>query len=658
MVNLFKERHIRECLLLLDIDEPTPIAKISEKINVNSRTFKSDLKEITKFLNDRGIELLSKRGMGICTEGTSNQKQKTKQELLALLDEVSLGRESRCKEILLDCLLEREIPTLEDWSYKFNVSRPTLLKDLEVVRNWLAEKGLTLNGKPGRGYALEGRDKELCIRDAVVALLLDNDQYSTSGKEKYLQNAEILKVLEKNNFNVIEEFVDNVQRSMNTDVAERDRQILCLRVAVTIVRIESGNITEMEPDIFLEVSQSRPYSIVADNIGTIEQKFELILPPSEMAYIALLFMTAKPQTLIHKPHSLGYQEYLKLAKDVARISQDVLGIPLAYDTELIGMLATHLETTITKLKYGIAIDNPLTEEVKKEYPLYFSVAKVISTLLTNKLGAKITEEEMAYIAMYIAAAAEKTKTNAFDQKKIAVFCPLGIGMSNFIHWKLSNEFPDVEVVQIGSYRELTEGSIGPDIKLLVSTMPIENSNVPHVVVSHLLNEEEITEIRNILDSRNIQRYLISEFMDEDLILLNLEAHDNYSAISKLAEKLVQGGYAKDGYVKAIMEREKEFPTGINNIVPFALPHVDYSFSLKEGLAIAVLANDVAFGQMGSSEEKISVRIILMPVLLPGGSLGKVLTHLLESMKNIKFLRKLMSAKSPSEVKELFIEELS
>jgi len=107
MVNLFKERHIHECLFLLDIDEPTPIAKISEKINVNSRTFKSDLKEITKFLNDRGIELLSKRGMGICTEGTSNQKQKTKQELLALLDEVSLGRESRCKEILLDCLLER-----------------------------------------------------------------------------------------------------------------------------------------------------------------------------------------------------------------------------------------------------------------------------------------------------------------------------------------------------------------------------------------------------------------------------------------------------------------------------------------------------------------------------------------------------------------------
>lgn len=658
MVNLFKERHIRECLSLLNIEEPTPISKISNELNVNSRTFKNDMKDITKFFNSTGIELVTIRGKGIYTKGSDGEKEKVKQRLFALLDKVELDRESRCKEILLDCLLEKNIPTLEEWSYKFNVSRPTLLKDLEVVKEWLKGKGLSLVGKPGRGYTLEGEDKELCIRDAVVTLLLDGEQYSSNNQNEHYLNDGTLKVTKDVDFRCIVEFVNNVQEATKTEIADRDYRILCLRIAVTLIRVKSGNKIQMESDIMLEIAQSRTYSAVCQNMGLIEKEFGVVLPPAEKAFIALLFMTAKPQAPSQRAYNLGYQQYLELARDVAQISQDVLGIPLAYDNELITMLATHLKTTITRLKYGIGIDNPLTEEVKREYPLYFSVAKVISTLLANKLSMNITEDEIAYIAMYIAAAAEKTRTNIPAKKKVAVFCPLGIGMSNFIYWKLSNELPDVEVVQLGSYKELTDGELKEDVKLIVSTMPIDNHPVPHIVVSHLLNEEEIARIRKTLDEIDKPRLNVSEYLDEQLILLNVEANDNYAALQKLAQKLVDVGYAKDGYVKAIMEREKDFPTGINNIVPFALPHVDYSFSLKEGLAIAVLAKNVPFGQMGSSEEKVSVRIILMPVLLPGGSLGKVLTHLLESMKNIKFLKKLMSSKCPSEVKKLFIEELS
>lgn len=659
MTRLFKERHVRECLYLIDLEEPLSIAEISKALNIKSRTLKSDLKELVPFLASNGLTLVSKRGKGIYVVAKDKQtKQDIKKKLESTLSEVSPDRETRCKEMLLDCLLQNKIPTLEDWCFTFMVSRPTVLKDLRIVKDWLKDKGLNLVGKPGSGYVLEGKEKEFCIRDALSSLLADELHSDSHAEEGIWQNDNKKNLLKDVDLEGVEKFIENIEKTMQTTITDSDYELLRLRTAISIKRIKEENIVEMDQETFEEIAQSPTYNIIAGQCGFLENYYDIVLPPEEIAYLTLLFLTAKPQNPAQTKPGQKSEQYFELAKTVAQISQDVLGIPLAYDTELIDMLAAHLETTISRIKYGFDIENPLAAEVKDEYPLYFSVAKVIATLLTNKLGIRIMEDEVAYIAMYIATAAEKAKTKNAQKKRVAVFCPLGIGMSNFIYWKLANELPEVEVVQVGSYKELSSGKLEPDINLIVSTIPLPNTCVPSVVVSHLLNTEEIKKIKEKLNLMDASLHSLLHLFDERLILLNVETKDRTEALSLLASRMVQYDYTKPQFVDAIIKREEMFPTAINAPIPFALPHVEYDYTIKEGFGLAFLSSPVLFKEMGNPDHEMPIKIILMPALLSDGKLGKILSQLLELMKDTKFIRKLLAAKSASEIRNLLIKELS
>ena len=64
------------------------------------------------------------------------------------------------------------------------------------------------------------------------------------------------------------------------------------------------------------------------------------------------------------------------------------------------------------------------------------------------------------------------------------------------------------------------------------------------------------------------------------------------------------------FVTALLEREKEYPTGLPTGVPIAIPHI-HDGCLRSFFSMAVLDTPVAFGCMGDPDETVETRLVFL-----------------------------------------------
>ena len=54
----------------------------------------------------------------------------------------------------------------------------------------------------------------------------------------------------------------------------------------------------------------------------------------------------------------------------------------------------------------------------------------------------------------------------------------------------------------------------------------------------------------------------TSLLKPELVFFDFEADDRFDFFKKLGEKLKEGSYVKDSWLDAILEREKNYPTGL------------------------------------------------------------------------------------------------
>ncbi|AND79530.1 PTS sugar transporter subunit IIA [Streptococcus pantholopis] len=101
-------------------------------------------------------------------------------------------------------------------------------------------------------------------------------------------------------------------------------------------------------------------------------------------------------------------------------------------------------------------------------------------------------------------------------------------------------------------------------------------------------------------------------INEELIFEQAELSSQEEAISLLADALKGQGYVKKDYKKAILRREKEYPTGLPSLPPMvAIPHADHNLVKQNSIAVATLKKPVVFYNMESPEQKLDIYIVIM-----------------------------------------------
>ena len=101
-------------------------------------------------------------------------------------------------------------------------------------------------------------------------------------------------------------------------------------------------------------------------------------------------------------------------------------------------------------------------------------------------------------------------------------------------------------------------------------------------------------------------------LNEDLVLMEVDAKDKFDLLRQAAQCLQTHGYVKESYADAVIEREKVFATGLPTVMGgVAIPHTDVEHVNTPAVCIVRLKKPVDFVIMGDDTETVSVDCIVM-----------------------------------------------
>ncbi|WAA09364.1 PTS sugar transporter subunit IIA [Fervidibacillus albus] len=129
---------------------------------------------------------------------------------------------------------------------------------------------------------------------------------------------------------------------------------------------------------------------------------------------------------------------------------------------------------------------------------------------------------------------------------------------------------------------------------------------------------------------------------KEIVYLDDTFQNQEQLFEAIAKDLYEKGYVEVTYLKAISDREKTYPTGINTLVTgIAIPHTDSIHIKKQGIAFVRLAKPVMFKEMVTNNP-VQVHLLFFLLVKEKHQQVEVLSKLMALFSNEDFINKLLS----------------
>ncbi|MBE6469055.1 MAG: PTS sugar transporter subunit IIA [Coriobacteriaceae bacterium] len=142
-------------------------------------------------------------------------------------------------------------------------------------------------------------------------------------------------------------------------------------------------------------------------------------------------------------------------------------------------------------------------------------------------------------------------------------------------------------------------------------------------------------------------------------VFDAEMLTTYEVEEELALLLQNAGYVKASYAKAIHEREKVFPTGLE--VPgglsVAVPHCDIEHVNRGALCVGVLKRPVDWRRMDAAELTCPVSLVVMLALDEAHAHMEMLQKTIALIQDQELVRRIIACDTPSEAYDLLTGKL-
>lgn len=148
-----------------------------------------------------------------------------------------------------------------------------------------------------------------------------------------------------------------------------------------------------------------------------------------------------------------------------------------------------------------------------------------------------------------------------------------------------------------------------------------------------------------------------EMFDEQLIGTQLEGDSEETIFENVAAHLENLGFVNEGYLKGIVTRERQFPTGlITQHLNIALPHSEPEYVEKPFVYIARLKDEITVKQMGDSQDMGVKDLFFLGIKDPKEQVG-LLQAFMELFMKEKFVAEYKAEQDKTKIYELFIQNI-
>lgn len=657
---------------LLKQKSKVTVKQIAKYFNVSERTIRYDLDIIGDWLKENGVKLVRKSRVGIWIEDVEKAKEILKEKLdvsTSYMNQVFTDSERR--RIILSLLFKSEKPLyIRQLADELNVSRTTIIKDIDKVEKWLNKKNIKLVRKPN--YGIQIQCDEASWRKAVTDYFYENFDKSSMlnllnvTKLKIIRNSRLDSIIARQINELFDEidvaeldkYITFIEKELNIKFVDAAYAGLALHISLALRRLKEGKKIEMPDSQLVTLKKTREFQIaklITDKLG---ESYNLKIPDSEIGNITLHILGAKVRKDFVSQNNFDVQytdEEIKLMQQFIENVSIILQIDLNHDDELKDNLLLHIKPMLKRLRYGLSSFNPLLNQIKTDYSQIYEASKKASKVFEDVVGFTLNEDEIGYLALHVAASLEKRRNNGFKLKVIVV-CSTGIGTSKLLSNRLRKEFPEFSVIKESSLADL-EQNITYDIDVIITTVPIENLYFkPIINVSPLLTQEDITRIENFIgayrkykrrskkidltellniieryciirdldglkkglklyfnidtaDTKDLNLPKISDFLNEKTVKVNVEVNDWKDAIKEAGQILLNEGTIEPGYIDAMIEMCESMDAYIVIRPGVAIAHARIEDGVnKTSMSLITLKNPVEFKHPENDPVKIVVAL--------------------------------------------------
>lgn len=496
--------------VLLTADGPIGLTDLGQQVGLTGRQVQYGLRAVETWLHQRGAQLLKTPGVGVRIVAPTERKQALVQALSSERSfQLVLTAGQRQQALALQLLTTREPSILYQLQQTVDVSRTTLLKDLDLVEQWIGSFDLELERRPNFGCWIEGN--ELAQRQALTSLLWGDSPFGDPmfavthphgliffpsrdvGASPIIKH--IANRLQVWDMSAAMQHVATVETAIGVRFTDEAVLQLALVFAIQRERIGAGLYSWCRADI-LTWLQARPiWTLVVQAIEHLFPGLSETALVGESAALAMHVLSAGREHESSRDLTLD-GEFSQLIATLMHTIATVYRVPaLAEDAVLRDGLEAHIVPAILRQRFGLwAPRSTYGADASDRFTFERTVADQLAAIVAEQSGCVLPLSERHNLILLVRAAAIRERPAHLQ--RVLVCCPSGMATTQLLVARLRVRFPHLGTFEVLSIRDLNDKIADAD--LIISTVPLTlppNANIAVIQVHPLLLPSDIDTIR-------------------------------------------------------------------------------------------------------------------------------------------------------------------
>lgn len=140
---------------------------------------------------------------------------------------------------------------------------------------------------------------------------------------------------------------------------------------------------------------------------------------------------------------------------------------------------------------------------------------------------------------------------------------------------------------------------------------------------------------------------------EKLINFDVDVNNYEEAIRYNSNILVEQGFVKEGYAEMVIDREKEFSTGlISTGRGIAIPHTNPTLVNKQAVCVLIPKKPIDFIMMGTTDQIVKADVIFPLVIKQPNSQLTLLKKIVEMLQNDQLIDEIYHCRDKKKIMEM------
>ena len=686
----FSQRERNFLKVLIDYPEGVTVQKLQDIFNISKRTVYREISSIEKSLKFLDIQIEKPRGEGYQLIGEKLNFEKLTDYLSKEKLEIFEDNVDRQSAITATLLLMNEECKIESLCNDFLVSSTTIKTDLKSIDKSLKDFGLELKRNKGRGIKIIGleRGKRQLLGNLIFNgineydffVFLKNKERITE-KDYYIKSDNFFFSLIDNEYLLLaNQLLFSINKAYSKKITDNQLQYILIVLCISLQRIKSNQFIDSN---FKEKNEKPDtMQISSQLLMKVAKNWHLPIPSQEVRFLASQFegINYKQNQTIFVDNfdvELSYK-----VKELIKLVSSETNINFQKDETLFNDLLAHMSSALKRVFLSMQdSDRPLLKKILDKYQMLTEVIE--KKLIVVFPEHRFSNDELGYVIIHFATSYERNPN--LSSLSVLVICSSGIGTSRILESRIKKYLPEFENIFISKISELSDVEYRT-YDLILSTIFLPKFNLDYKVISPLLLDEEIQEIKTIIENvgksdktvvNPVENYkeslTFTELFDEvtvakdlldSFVLRKIMVSTTLEDTLKSILSTINSNYLDDinTVLKSVMERYKIAPIGIPNSnialfhsanedvnTPFfSIYDLNYTFEIK--------------GMDGGNIQMKRILLLLAPLPMKKSEekiLGKISSSVIENDLNLeiykygdeKMVYELLSSLFVKEIKE-------